>query len=110
VEYGRRGDALHIAFSPDTVANDSELTDNDVLVRYRGNKIISLTILHFSERQKKSSGRKLVSSTDSRRLLEASYGLNKRASMAPGWNLNPRSFCAWLDEHEMFIIGWAFRG
>lgn len=33
VEYDERGDALYIAFSPDTVADDSELTDNDVLVR-----------------------------------------------------------------------------
>jgi uncharacterized protein YuzE len=55
VEYDRRGDALYIAFSPDTVADDSELTDNDVLVRYRDNKIIGLTILRFSERRKKLS-------------------------------------------------------
>ena len=55
VEYDRRGDALYIAFSPDTVADDSELTDNDVLIRYRDNKIIGLTILRFSERRKKPS-------------------------------------------------------
>jgi uncharacterized protein YuzE len=50
VEYDRRGDTLYIAFSPDTVADDSELTDNDVLIRYRNNEIIGLTILRFSER------------------------------------------------------------
>lgn len=55
VEYDERGDALYIAFSPDTVADDSELTDNDVLVRYKDNKIIGLTILHFSKRQRKVS-------------------------------------------------------
>jgi uncharacterized protein YuzE len=55
VEYDKKGDALYIAFSPDTVADDSELTDNDVLVRYKGNKIIGLTVLHFSERQRKVS-------------------------------------------------------
>ena len=54
-EYDRRGDALYIAFSPDTVADDSELTHNDVLVRYRDNMIIGLTILRFSERRKKPS-------------------------------------------------------
>jgi len=27
--------ALYTAFSPDTGADDSELTDNDLLVRYR---------------------------------------------------------------------------
>jgi uncharacterized protein YuzE len=53
VEYDRRGDPLYIAFSPDTVADDSELTHNDVLVRYRDNKIIGLTVLRFSERRKK---------------------------------------------------------
>lgn len=53
VEYDERGDALYIAFSPETVADESELTDNDVLLRYKGGKIIGLTILHFSERKKK---------------------------------------------------------
>ncbi len=52
VEYDTRGDALYITFSRDTVADDSELTDNDVLIRYKGDKIIGLTILHFSERKK----------------------------------------------------------
>jgi uncharacterized protein YuzE len=55
VEYDERGDALYIAFSSDTIADDSELTDNDVLVRYIDKEIIGLTILHFSERQKKQS-------------------------------------------------------
>jgi len=27
------------------------LTENDVLLRYKGDKIIGLTILHFSERK-----------------------------------------------------------
>lgn len=53
VEYDERGDALYIAFSPETVADDSELTDNDILLRYKDNKIIGLTILRFSERQKR---------------------------------------------------------
>lgn len=55
VEYDEKGDALYIAFSQDTLADDSELTNNDVLVRYKGNKIIGLTVLHFSERQRKAS-------------------------------------------------------
>jgi len=55
VEYDAKGDALYISFGPDTVADDSELTDNDVLVRYKDNKIIGLTVLHFSERQRKTS-------------------------------------------------------
>ena len=55
VEYDEKGDVLYIAFSPDTVADESELTDNDVLVRYKGNKIIGLTVLHFSERRTRAS-------------------------------------------------------
>jgi len=55
VEYDERGDALYIAFSPETIADDSELTDNDILLRYKDNKIIGLTILHFSKRQKRGS-------------------------------------------------------
>jgi len=55
VEYDEGGDALYIAFSPETIADDSELTDNDILLRYKDNKIIGLTILHFSKRQKRGS-------------------------------------------------------
>jgi uncharacterized protein YuzE len=55
VEYDERGDILYIAFSPDTVADDSELTDNDVLIRYKDKKIIGLTVLHFSERKKQAT-------------------------------------------------------
>ena len=54
VEYDQKGDALYIAFHPDTVADRSELNDNDVLLRYKENEIIGLTILHFSERHKRS--------------------------------------------------------
>ncbi len=54
VEYDEKGDALYIAFTPNTVADNSELTDNDILLRYRGSKIIGITILHFSERRKRT--------------------------------------------------------
>ncbi len=55
VEYDTKRDVLYIAFSRDTVADDSELTDNDVLLRYKDNKIIGLTVLHFSERKKQGA-------------------------------------------------------
>jgi len=55
VEYDAKGDSLYISFSRDTVADDSELTENDVLIRYKGDKIIGLTILHFSERKKQGA-------------------------------------------------------
>ena len=55
VEYDEKADVLYISFSPDTLADDSELTDNDVVIRYKNGKIIGLTVLHFSERYKQKA-------------------------------------------------------
>jgi len=52
VEYDEKADVLYISFNSDTIANDSELTNNDVVIRYKNTKIIGLTVLHFSERHK----------------------------------------------------------
>lgn len=52
IEYDEKADVLYISFSPDTIADDSELTENDVIIRYKNRKIIGLTVLHFSERRK----------------------------------------------------------
>jgi len=48
-------DVLCISFSPDTLADDSELTDNDIVIRYKNGKIIGLPVLHFSERHKQKA-------------------------------------------------------
>ena len=53
VEYDEKADVLYILFDLDSQAEDSELTDNDVVIRYRKGKIIGLTVLHFSERRKR---------------------------------------------------------
>jgi len=52
VEYDKEADVLYISFSPGTPADDSELTDNDVIIRYKNSRIIGLTVLHFSDRRK----------------------------------------------------------
>jgi len=52
VEYDEEADVLYISFNLNVPADDSELTDNDVVIRYKNGKIIGLTILHFSERRK----------------------------------------------------------
>ena len=52
VEYDEKADVLYISFNSDTIADDSELTNNDVVIRYKNAKIIGLTVLHFSERYK----------------------------------------------------------
>ena len=55
VEYDEKADVLYISFSPDSQADDSELTENDVVIRYKNGKIIGLTVLHFSERHKRKA-------------------------------------------------------
>ena len=49
--YDREADALYINFKKPSHATDSELTDNDVIIRYQGDEVIGLTILHASRRQ-----------------------------------------------------------
>lgn len=45
------GDVLYIHFcEPGRRATDSELTDDDLIVRYDGEEVIGLTILHASRR------------------------------------------------------------
>lgn len=53
VEYDKEADVLYLSFSPGTPADDSELTDNGIIIRYKNKKIIGLTVLHLSERRKK---------------------------------------------------------
>ena len=55
VEYDEKADVLYISFSPDTTADDSELTNNDIVIRYKNTKITGLTVLHFSERHKQKA-------------------------------------------------------
>jgi len=46
----RNNDTLYISFGKVQEADDSELTDNDVVVRYRKGRIIGVTVLEFSKR------------------------------------------------------------
>ena len=48
--YDAEADVLYINFKKPSHATDSELTDDDVIIRYEGEEIIGLTILHASER------------------------------------------------------------
>jgi uncharacterized protein YuzE len=48
--YDAEADVLYINFKKPSHATDSELTDNDVIVRYEGDEIVGLTILHASTR------------------------------------------------------------
>ncbi|MDE2844193.1 MAG: DUF2283 domain-containing protein [Chloroflexota bacterium] len=48
--YDEQGDVLYISFDQPRPATDSELTDDDVILRYDGDDLIGITILHASKR------------------------------------------------------------
>ena len=50
--YDAEADVLYVNFKKPSHATDSELTDDDVIIRYEGEEIIGLTILHASERSR----------------------------------------------------------
>lgn len=48
--YDEEGDVLYVHFGPPGAATDSELTDEDIILRYDGEAVIGITILHASQR------------------------------------------------------------
>ena len=48
--YDAEADTLYINFKKPSCATDSELLDNDVIVRYEGSEIVGITILHAGKR------------------------------------------------------------
>ena len=48
--YDAEADVLYVSFKEPSPATDSELTDDDVIIRYDGEEVIGLTILHASRR------------------------------------------------------------
>ncbi|MEX0612370.1 MAG: DUF2283 domain-containing protein [Pirellulales bacterium] len=48
--YDPEADVLYLNFKKPATATDSELTDDDIIVRYEGDEVIGLTILHASRR------------------------------------------------------------
>lgn len=52
-----RGRVLYVHFRAQTrPATDSELTDAVIIVRYDGDEVIGITILHASQRREVQSG------------------------------------------------------
>ena len=49
--YDEEGDVLYISFEKPRIATDSELTDDDIILRYNGDDVIGITILHASKRK-----------------------------------------------------------
>jgi uncharacterized protein YuzE len=48
--YDGEADVLYINFRKPCHATDSELTDDDIILRYEGEEIIGITVLHASQR------------------------------------------------------------
>ncbi len=48
--YDAEADVLYVNFKKPSVATDSEMTEDDVIIRYEGDEIVGLTILHASRR------------------------------------------------------------
>lgn len=48
--YDAEADVLYVNFKKPAHATDSELTDDDIIVRYENGDVIGLTILHASQR------------------------------------------------------------
>ncbi len=50
VDYDEKADVLYISFRRPQKATNTELTDDGVLLRYRGEQLVGLTILDASTR------------------------------------------------------------
>jgi uncharacterized protein YuzE len=50
LSYDDEADVLYINFKKPTYANDSELTDDDVIIRYQDDEVVGFTVLHASKR------------------------------------------------------------
>ena len=48
--YDEEADVLYVNFKKPSYATDSELLDNDVVIRYEGEEVIGMTILNASKR------------------------------------------------------------
>ncbi|OGL68072.1 hypothetical protein A3B21_02205 [Candidatus Uhrbacteria bacterium RIFCSPLOWO2_01_FULL_47_24] len=47
-DYDKEADVLYVSFERPQQATDSELLENNILVRRRGERIVGLTIMHAS--------------------------------------------------------------
>jgi uncharacterized protein YuzE len=54
VNYDQEADVLYISFGPPVAASDSRTLENDVVVRYKGERIIGITVPSFKKRLKQA--------------------------------------------------------
>ncbi|MEK7869900.1 MAG: DUF2283 domain-containing protein [Nitrospirota bacterium] len=46
---------MYVNYKKPSHATDSEMTDDDVIIRYEGEEVIGFTVLHASKRVKKTA-------------------------------------------------------
>ena len=49
--YDEEADVLYLNFKKPGHADDSELTEDDIIIRYEKGKVIGITVLHASKRK-----------------------------------------------------------
>jgi len=49
--YDEEADVLYLNFKKPSHADESELTDDDIIVRYEKGEVVGITVLHASERK-----------------------------------------------------------
>ncbi len=54
MSYAAAADTLYVNYKKPSHATESELTDDDVIIRYEGDEVVGFTILHASQRDLKS--------------------------------------------------------
>ena len=52
--YDKEADVLYINFKKPSHADDSELTDDDIIIRYEKGEIVGITILNASKKEGKT--------------------------------------------------------
>ena len=53
LSYDEEADVLYLNFKKPSRADDSELLDSDVIVRYEGEEVVGMTIMNVSKKAKK---------------------------------------------------------
>ena len=51
ISYDADADVLYVNYKKPSHATDSEMTDDDVIIRYEGDEVVGFTVSHASKRQ-----------------------------------------------------------
>ncbi len=52
VDYDEEADVLYVNFKKPSHADNSELTDDEVIIRYENGQVVGMTFLHASKRRR----------------------------------------------------------